>query len=353
MKSKIENLSRAKSRGRKSKMFGKSSSWIVAILVALCLIAAVVSVLTRDFSGRSGSGLSESYEYDLSKYEQIDPALIRYEQIAAFDTGVDPSNAFVIRGENLYLAGLMQIRIFELSGQLVREIPLEFPPQAVDVDESGNLWIAFVNHVEQYARDGKRLAVWPRLDDKTQLTSIVVSKDDVYLADAGNRIILRCDRSGKQINQIGRRDENRDVPGFVIPSPHFKLLMATDGLLRVNNPGRHTIEAYTPRGDREFDFGSGSIGVEGFCGCCNPVSFAILPDGSIVTAEKGLVRVKVYDPQGQFVGVVAGPEQLTTARDTKTISAAFDVAVDAAGRIFVLDTLKNQVRVFRSKGKTP
>lgn len=335
------------------KMTGKSSSWVVVILVVLCLAAAVVSIVLRDFSGRSGSGLSESYEYDLSQYEQIDPALILYEQTAAFDTGLDPSVAIVIRGDELFLAGEKQIRIFDLSGAQKQEIPLDLPPQSLALDESGNVWIAFISHVEQYGRDGKRIAAWPPLDPKTNLTSIAVGKDDIYLADAGNRIVLRYDRSGKLKNEIGLRDDTRDIPGFVIPSPHFKLMMAEDGLLCVNNPGRHTIEAYTPRGDREFDFGSGSIRVEGFCGCCNPVAFAILPDGGFVTAEKGLVRVKVYDAQGQFVGVVAGPEQLTTARDTKTISAAFDVAVDSAGRIFVLDTLKDQIRVFRAKGKTP
>ena len=65
----------------KLKMTGKSSSWVVVILVVLCLAAAVVSIALRDFSGRSGSGLSESYDYDLSQYEQIDPALILYSQI--------------------------------------------------------------------------------------------------------------------------------------------------------------------------------------------------------------------------------------------------------------------------------
>lgn len=332
---------------------GKSSSWVVVILVVLCMAAAVISVVLRDFSGRSGSGLSESYDYDLSQYEQIDPALILYSQITAFDTGLDPSVAIVIRGEELFLAGETQIRIFDLSGVQKQDIPLELPPRSLALDESGNVWIAFVSHVEQFGRDCKRIAAWPSLDPKTNLTSIAVGKEDVYLADAGNRIVLRYDRSGKLKNEIGRKDESREIPGFIIPSPHFDLAIAPDGLLRVVNPGRHTIEAYTPRGDREFDWGSGSIRVDGFCGCCNPVAFAILSDGSFVTAEKGLVRVKVYDPQGQFVGVVAGPEQLTTSRDTKTISAAFDVAVDAAGRIFVLDTLKNQVRVFGAKGKIP
>ncbi|MHC4524382.1 MAG: hypothetical protein ACYSU8_02430, partial [Planctomycetota bacterium] len=94
----------------------------------------------------------------------------------------------------------------------------------------------------------------------------------------------------------------------------------------------------------------------GFSGCCNPVALAILPDGGFVTAEKGLVRVKVYDADGEFVGVVAGPDQLgwiAPLRVCKTPeeckSKGFDVAVDSAGRIYVLDTLRNVVRVFEKK----
>ncbi|MHC4950479.1 MAG: hypothetical protein ACYTEU_05760, partial [Planctomycetota bacterium] len=113
---------------------------------------------------------------------------------------------------------------------------------------------------------------------------------------------------------------------------------------------------YTIDGDREWFWGRSGVDIEGFSGCCNPVALAILPGGGFVTAEKGLVRVKVYDADGEFVGVVAGPDQLgwiAPLRVCKTPeeckSKGFDVAVDSAGRIYVLDTLRNVVRVFEKK----
>ncbi|MHC4574448.1 MAG: NHL repeat-containing protein [Planctomycetota bacterium] len=119
------------------------------------------------------------------------------------------------------------------------------------------------------------------------------------------------------------------------------------------NPGRLRIEAYTFDGDLEFWWGEFSSGIEGFTGCCNPVNFAILADGSFVTCEKGLVRVKVYGPDGTFVGVVAGPEQLVEGGTARTCyfpaqcqAGGFDVAVDSTGRVLVLDTMKNVVRIF-------
>ncbi len=54
-----------------------------------------------------------------------------------------------------------------------------------------------------------------------------------------------------------------------------------------------------------------------------------------------------------FVGAVAGPEQLVEGGIARIChfpadcqAGGFDVAVDAAGRILVLDTIKNVVRIF-------
>ena len=61
------------------------------------------------------------------------------------------------------------------------------------------------------------------------------------------------------------------------------------------NPGRHKIEAYTFDGELETSWGTPATTIGGFSGCCNPTHIAMLPDGSFVTSEKGLARVKVYD----------------------------------------------------------
>ena len=119
-------------------------------------------------------------------------------------------------------------------------------------------------------------------------------------------------------------------------------------------PGMHRIEAYTFDGNLEFWWGEFSSKVEGFCGCCNPVNFVILEDESFVTCEKGLKRVKIYDPEGAFVGVVATPEQLggiarICVLPEECQTGGFDLSVDDKGRIFILDTVKNIVRIFSKK----
>jgi hypothetical protein len=80
--------------------------------------------------------------------------------------------------------------------------------------------------------------------------------------------------------------------------------------------------------------------IEGFCGCCNPTHFAFLPDGSFVTSEKGIPRVKVYDRLGRLAAVVAGPDRFREGVQ------GLDLAVDQTERILVLDPARRAVRVF-------
>jgi hypothetical protein len=121
----------------------------------------------------------------------------------------------------------------------------------------------------------------------------------------------------------------------------------------VNNPGRHRMERYSVDGDYSGAWGVTSMGIEGFCGCCNPIGFALLPDGKYVTCEKGLPRVKVYNAHGEFESVVAGVE--TFAANAKACgpsdctAGGLDVAADAQGRIYILDLVTGDIRVMKRK----
>ncbi len=325
------------------------------------MVVALVAVLRYDSTGRKGNKLSKPFIYDVGEMAQIDPNLVLYEREGLLlKTGFDKARCITIdSADNVYVSGDAAIRIFDPTGNAVGEIELSEAPRPVAVDAEGVIYVGLSGHVEVYNRQGERLARWEQRNDRALLTSIAVDGNDIFVADAGNRVVLHYNGAGDLLKKIGEKDEQRNIPGFLIPTPYFDLTIAPDGLLRVINPGNHRIEAYTYRGDLEFSWGRFSGTIDGFCGCCNPVNFAILPDESFVTVEKGLIRAKLYDPLGDFVGVVAGPEQLGVDGPVKICqfpeqcqSGGFDVAVDSNGRIFVLNTINNEVRIFSRKAGT-
>jgi len=335
---------------------------VVGVLVGLAVVVAVVAVVRLDVFGDKGSGLSKEFTYDVAELARVDPNLILYEESAgAIETGFSDAHGIAVDSEgSIYVAGDRAIRIFAQNGDLQREIELADAPRCLAVSADGTLYIGLKDHVEIYDAQGQRQASWDSLGPDAILTSIAVTKNDVFVADAGNRVVVRYDTTGNLVNTIGRKDADRNIPGFVVPSAYFDLAMSGDGLLRVVSPGRLRVEAYTLDGDFEFSWGRPSVDIDGFCGCCNPVNIAVLPDGGFVTCEKGLVRVKVYDSEGRFEGVVASPNQLVEGGEHEICefpeqcqAGGFDVTVDSAGHVFVLDTIKNTVRTFtRVKGQS-
>jgi len=336
----------------------KNQILIVLLLAAVILIAIAV-VISIDATGERGSGLGDEFGYDLQSQMKIDPNLILYDESAdSIETGFSQSHGIATdQAGDIYVAGDKMIRQFSIAGDLQNEIKLNDNPRCLAVADN-KIYIGTTNHVQVYDKVTKQAVSWQAFSDDSILTSIAVLKDDVFVADAGNRVVLHYETSGKLISRIGEKDLDRNIPGFVIPSSYFDLAIAEDGLLRVVSPGRHRVEAYTIDGDMEFSWGQYSSDIEGFCGCCNPANFAILSDGSFVTSEKGLTRVKIYDPQGEFVGVVAGTEQLLNGGSRKiseTLASGqvvgFDVAVDNDQRVLVLDTKQNIIRIFTEKAK--
>jgi sugar lactone lactonase YvrE len=334
-------------------------SLAIGLVVAAAGVAGAVAVLRIDPSGQEGNRLPAAYNYDISQYKRTDPALIQYAETGGFPASLAEARAIAVGPDDkIYVAGDRTVLIFDAQGRKLAERTLVDPPGCLTVDlasHAGRVYVGMADHVEVYAEDGSRLAVWPSLSPKALLTSLAAGREDFFAADAGNRIVWHYDLEGKLLGRIGDRDVKHDVPGFVVPSPYFDLALDPDGLLWVVNPASHHLMAFNARGQLKVSWGKTSLAVDGFSGCCNPANIAILPDGSIVTAEKGVPRIKVYSSAGDLAAVVAGPETLaptaTITEETRSDHklGVFDVAADSAGRILVLDPTGRRVRIFQRK----
>lgn len=297
------------------------------------------------------------YAYDLKRFRRVDPNLIGYELSTRFRCGCpDPRRLVIDAKGRLYVAAGGGVTILDPQGNPLSAIECDAPARAMGLGEDETRYLALRDHVEVWDAKNRRLATWERPPGRPFLTGVAVGSNAVFVADSGNRVILRYDRAGKLAGRIGERNREKQLAGFIVPSPYLDVKLAPDGLLRVNNPGRHRVEAYTVDGDLEGSWGKPSAAIEGFCGCCNPVGLALLPDGRCVTFEKGLPRAKVYDETGRLLTVVAGPQDFDDVSTQPSIVDAdesayggLDGAVDAAGLVYVLELLTGWIRVYRPK----
>jgi hypothetical protein len=318
------------------------------------VLAITVPVMTASAKAAVAGATGNPFAYDLGRFDKTDPKLVRYEEVRRFSSpNPEPRRIAIGPEDRLHIANRNGVDVFDSDGNRLDGIALSGPARCVAVARDGTIYAGLKNRVQVFNRKGQGGATWEVPGPKTWLTGLAVTETDVFAADSGNRVVLRFDRSGKLQNRIGEKNKERGIPGFIVPSPYLDVAVGADNLIRVNNPGRHRVELYTEIGELELFWGKPSAGIEGFCGCCNPIGLVSLPDGSCVTCEKGLPRVKVYSPDRNFDCVVAGPESFSENAKAHDLSdcttGGLDAAVDSQGRIYVLDLITQDVRVMKRK----
>ncbi len=255
------------------------------------------------------SGLGERFTYDLTELSQVDPALIGYQQVALITDALFDANDMQLGPDGkLYVAHDGAIVAVTDGGNIQTHFELDTNPQCFAFDEQGRCFVGLIERVACYDASGTRVALSEPFAGRPHLTSIAVAGGHVFVADAGNRIVHHLDDKLKMIGQIGRADDGSRKTRFVVPSPYFDVAVGPNDTVWVANTGRHRLEQFHYDGTFLKAWGKFSMGIDGFCGCCNPSHFQLLDDGRFVVAEKGLPRVKVCDAEGELLTVIAGPD---------------------------------------------
>ncbi len=265
---------------------------------------------------------------------------LRYVLTATLDAGMEQLNGIALDAEDrLYLAGSAGVRVLDAGGNVLRAFPTPEAAICLAVDEAGNIYVGLQRSVEVYDGEGSLLASWGGEGEFSYVTGIAVDGLNVYVCDAGNRLVHRYADNGDFINHLGARDAAEGYPGLVCPSPHLDCAVDGEGIVHVANPGLLRVERWKADGERLDTWGTPGARPEGFFGCCNPTDIALTGEGRVVTSEKGIPRVKVYDAQGKMLAYL-GPQNFSPK------VKGMDLAVDSRGRICVADPGDGQVRVF-------
>ena len=309
--------------------------------IVILSVAGVLYFGIRAIMDQTPPDRKNPYEYDLSVFKE-DPADTGvYSQVQSIPVQSEKLRGLARDGDGfLYVSGDERISKFDPGGNLVEMFPAGGTVYCLALDAQNRIYLGMGDHVEVRDPTGKLVTQWETLGPNAVVTSIAVSDSTVYLADAGQLRVWKFTTSGSLLGTVGKKDRTKGVPGYVIPSPYFDVAVGPDGTLWAANTGRHSLENYTHTGALKTAWGEYGIKIDEFCGCCNPSHFAILNTGAFVTSEKGVPRIKIYDRQGRFVALVAGPNQFRAGTE------GLDLVGDASGRIYVLDPAQKAVRVF-------
>lgn len=309
-------------------------------IVLIVLAVAIVVVIGKDFIGKkAGKNIENPYEYNIDEFRQVDSTQILYAETLSFPVKVHDWGGITVSDSMIIVATANELIRFDYSGKEILRKQLIDSATCVTIDDNRQIWIGMRHYVVMYDLNGTLVKRWNSFGDRSVITSLAVSGENVYVADAGNRIVYQCNTNGQIMQKIGEKNEQKGISGFAIPSPYFDVAIDDGGFLWAANTGKHTFENYNPDGSLRTSWGITSFKVEGFSGCCNPAHISILDDNSFITSEKGMPRIKLYDQHGQFIGIVAPPAAFSG-------SLAPDIAVDNQHRVIALDFERQQVRIF-------
>lgn len=199
------------------------------------------------------------------------------------------------------------------------------------------IYASTIETILLFTSAGEQIDEWGPFDDNSIITSVAANRDYVAIADAGDKVVFVLNKAGALVSLVGQ-------PGnqYVIPSPYFDVSFSDDNFLVTANPGKRNIEFRTITGEITSYFGEAGTALEYFCGCCNPSHFAFLPGGNLVTAEKGINRIKIVEPDGDLVELVSQPEQFTAF-------IPVDLAVSKENIIYAANPANSILYVFKRK----
>ncbi len=255
------------------------------------------------------------------------------------------------------MGGKPNIVVFSPAGKEVTKFEISGYANSCCADDKGNIYVGTYptkttkSKVYKYSAKGKLIKEWNELDSGSKTlqstTGMNTYKGHIYVADTRMGCLHKFTLDGKYVTNVGKMREGKSRGEFSTCCGILDFgINQTTGDIFVGNLGRHQV-SYTKNDGKSFrTFGKRGSRIDEFCGCCNPVNMALTQNGYIVTAEKTIPRIKIYDQKGNKMIAVMGQDVFDKS------CGNLDIAVDSKCNIYAVNSKAKCVVKFSAKPAT-
>ena len=278
-----------------------------------------------------------------------------------------------------------RVTVFTADEELVREFGQKVPPEdandsapdgsfmwptSIALDKAGIAYVAdeWLNRISVFNHDGDCTGKWGKLGDGdgefNRPSGLAFDREDnLYLVDSSNHRVQVFTKEGKFLSKWGVQgsgDGEFDYP--------WGIEIDQNGDVYVADWRNDRIQKFTPDGKFLMKFGASGQGDGEFY---RPTGIAVDKDGLIYVTDFKNDRLQVFDADGGFITKLMGEATLSKwgrqrvelepamvrgrqmapglEEREKQFHGPIAVEVDDEGRIFVVETSRQRIQVFRKQ----
>ena len=240
-------------------------------------------------------------------------------------------------------------------------------PTSVALDQAGNVYVAdeWLNRISIFTKDGEWVGKWGTEGSgdgaiKSPSGMVFDADDNLLLVDSQNNRVQRFTKDGKFISSFGSQGSGDGQ--FNLP---WGIDVDSDDYIYVADWRNDRIQKFTKDGAFLMAFGSSGSEPGEFN---RPTGVAVDRTGMIYVADWGNERMQMFAPAGKFVPLTTGDGTISKwGKDKldangemwkereiaqgiereKDFWGPVAVAVDDQDRVFVVESCRNRIQVYR------